>query len=100
PPPPIPPPFPYTTLFRSNKFADSQKALEDIEDGKKPRSGSPVQLVACPRCGTILADERGVPEKNTYVLDTTAQRTLVWCCNDERSEEHTSELQSLAYLVC
>lgn len=64
-----------------NTFADSQKALEDIRDGKKPRSGSPVQLVACPRCGTMLIGERGIPEKGTYQLDTTAQRTLVWCCN-------------------
>jgi len=66
-----------------NTYSDSQKALEDIRDGKKPRSGSPVQLVACPRCGTILVNERGVPERNTYQLDTTAQRTLVWCCNDQ-----------------
>ncbi len=64
-----------------NTFADSQKAIEDIRDGKKPRSGSPVQLVACPRCGTMLIGERGIPEKDTYQLDTTAQRTLVWCCN-------------------
>lgn len=64
-----------------NTFADSQKALEDIRDGKKPRSGSPVQLVACPRCGSMLIGERGIPEKDTYQLDTTAQRTLVWCCN-------------------
>ena len=26
-------------------------------------------------------DDKGRPEKNTYQLDTTAQRTLVWCCN-------------------
>lgn len=64
-----------------NTFADSQKALEDIRDGRKPRSGSPVQLVACPRCGTMLIGDRGIPEKDTYQLDTRAQRTLVWCCN-------------------
>lgn len=66
-----------------NTFADSQKALEDVRDGKRPRGGSPVQLIACPRCGTILVGEKGVPEKNTYQLDTTAQRTLVWCCNED-----------------
>jgi hypothetical protein len=66
-----------------NTFADSQKALEDIQDGKRPRSGSPVQLVACPRCGTVLVSERGVPEKNTYQVDTTAQRTYIWCCNND-----------------
>jgi len=64
-----------------NTFADSQKALEDMRGGKKPHSGSPVQLVACPRCGTLLVDER-IPKRDTYQLDTTAQRTLVWCCNE------------------
>ncbi len=66
-----------------NTFAEAQKALEDIRDGKKPRAGSPVQLVACPRCGTMLVGEKGVPERGTYQPDTTAQRTLVWCCNDD-----------------
>ena len=44
-----------------NTFADSQKALEDLSDGKKPKEGSPVQLVSCPRCGTALVTERGIP---------------------------------------
>ncbi|MFI4971358.1 MAG: DISARM system helicase DrmA [Hyphomicrobiales bacterium] len=66
-----------------NTFADSQKALEDIGDGKKPREGSPVQLVSCPRCGKALVNEKGIPEKNTYLPDTIAQRTLVWCRNDD-----------------
>src|SRR5205823_638778 len=54
----------------------------DIGDGKKPRSGSPVQFVACPRCGTSLVGDKGRPEKNTYQVDTNAQRTLIWCCNE------------------
>lgn len=66
-----------------NRFADSQKALEDIREGKKPRAGSPVQLVSCPRCGTGLVSEKGVPEKNTYLPDPAAQRTLVWCRNED-----------------
>jgi hypothetical protein len=65
-----------------NTFADSRKAIEDIADGKKPRSGSPVQFVACPRCGTSLVDNTGRPERGTYQLDTNAQRTLIWCCNE------------------
>ncbi len=64
-----------------NTFADSQKALEDISDGKKPREGSPVQLVTCPRCGTNLATDNGVPAKNTYIPDRVSQRTLIWCPN-------------------
>jgi len=65
-----------------NNFADSKKALEDLREGRKPRSGSPVQLVSCPRCGTALVGDKSVPEENTYQLDTARQRTLVWCCND------------------
>jgi hypothetical protein len=66
-----------------NTFADSQKAMEDIVDGKKPRAGSPIQLVSCPRCGTALVGDKGIPQKNTYQIDTSAQRTLVWCCNED-----------------
>lgn len=62
-----------------NTFADSQKALEDLADGRKPKEGSPVQLVACPRCGTGLVNERGMPEKSTYVPDPSKQRTIIWC---------------------
>jgi hypothetical protein len=65
-----------------NTFTDSQRALEDIADGKRARSGSPVQLVSCPRCGTGLVDEKGRPERYTYQVDTTSQRTLVWCPNE------------------
>lgn len=66
-----------------NTFEDSQKALEDICDGRMPRSGSPIQLVACPRCGALLVSEKGIPLRNTYQVDTMAQRTLVWCCNEK-----------------
>ena len=66
-----------------NNFADSKAALEKIWDGKKPREGSPIQLVACPRCGTTLVDSNGMPERGTYQLDGNSMRTLVWCCNDQ-----------------
>jgi len=66
-----------------NTFADSQKALEDLADGRKPKEGSPVQLVACPRCGTSLVNERGIPEKSTYVPDPSKQRTFIWCPNKD-----------------
>ncbi|MDP9178066.1 MAG: DISARM system helicase DrmA [Gemmatimonadota bacterium] len=66
-----------------NTFVDSQKALADIADGKKPKAGSPVQLVSCPRCGIALVDEKGAPQRSTYCHDTSTQRTLVWCCNKE-----------------
>src|SRR2546425_5488913 len=65
--------FPYTTLFRSD-LAAIQHGGEHVELGQEPhRQGKPGQ-------GDHEQRHRG------------AQRG--------RSEEHTSELQSLAYLVC
>jgi hypothetical protein len=63
-----------------NTYADSQKALEDLAARKKPKEGSPVQLVSCPRCGARLA-ERGIPVKHTYLPDPATQKTLIICPN-------------------
>src|SRR2546425_4083399 len=70
--------FPYTTLFRSNRSASTNRT--DALDGTRACalasiSGAPSTAV------TVLADRRSVSVQM-------------------RSEEHTSELQSLAYLVC
>src|SRR2546423_9962785 len=71
--------FPYTTLFRS--------ILADLA----VRASSP--------CGAKLPrGARRVPSltMTTRRYDKSERVELA----DERSEEHTSELQSLAYLVC
>src|SRR2546425_9435859 len=65
--------FPYTTLFRSPASA-------------KPREQAPVAVAQ--GFLTIAADPFG----EVYIDGVDAGQT--------RSEEHTSELQSLAYLVC
>src|SRR2546425_9009047 len=70
--------FPYTTLFRSMRvqIAAAQRMLEGLGDFERD------------------------------FQDLTGQlRPLIQACNGgdwppQRSEEHTSELQSLAYLVC
>src|SRR2546425_7949080 len=69
--------FPYTTLFRSirNRIIFQGNSLLQL------RAGQPL-LVICIAGGELL-DVRDAPQ---LVLS--------------RSEEHTSELQSLAYLVC
>ena len=64
-----------------NQSSDSEKALEDLNDGKKPREGSPVQLVTCPRCGTALVTPQGKPENQTYTYDKARRRTYVCCRN-------------------
>ena len=69
-----------------NTFADSMGALDDICAGKKPKEGSPVQLVTCPRCGAKLIDERGRPLQQSYLADKTAQRTRIYCTNSDGCE--------------
>src|SRR3989441_3646253 len=66
--------FPYTTLFRSNSRA-------------------------------VVVERRRMPEREVRVGDCGDARRVRCVANVEqqpvtRSEEHTSELQSLAYLVC
>src|SRR5687767_15475023 len=77
--------FPYTTLFRS-EIELTVVRLSEVDDRDRVRV---VQTARCARLGdeahrcVLLADEMRVDD-----LDR------------DRSEEHTSELQSLAYLVC
>src|SRR2546425_8946300 len=65
--------FPYTTLFRSRHSRSGARGPGQV-DGDEPRPPGPVEVA-----GALLA--------------SSAQER-------DRSEEHTSELQSLAYLVC
>src|SRR5262245_64939956 len=67
--------FPYTTLFRSGRASGHGRGVAL----QPPRRADVPRAVLPQRCG----DERGVP----------GARPL-------RSEEHTSELQSLRHLVC
>src|SRR3712207_8368105 len=69
--------FPYTTLFRSEQGAGIGV------DAAAPRRQQPVERLA----RAVQADE---------VVDGLAHLARVV----ERSEEHTSELQSRQYLVC
>src|SRR2546425_2430513 len=81
--------FPYTTLFRSNS----------------PDRGTQLVVPAIPQ---RTADERTSNNGNACRKDRSRHRRLArhrprqraGPRQDGRSEEHTSELQSLAYLVC
>src|SRR2546425_9029060 len=68
--------FPYTTLFRSPRPVDRRVVA---------------RLVRGPRLLRPVA--RGARDQ---VQEVDVSRRLT----EDRSEEHTSELQSLAYLVC
>src|SRR2546425_4918834 len=76
--------FPYTTLFRSDGDvlpvpARALEASADVEPGRVAVRGGPA-----PDGGGQALQEGGERDRGDL----------------ERSEEHTSELQSLAYLVC
>src|SRR5262245_64167021 len=93
PPPPIFPPFPYTTLFRSCIPHRVGAAL-----------GDPGQERLCSeRPGNGRARLKAISR------NTTHKDSLRPLCSydvrdslrlEARSEEHTSELQSLRHLVC
>src|SRR2546425_5676116 len=72
--------FPYTTLFRSVHEELAAVLVAGV-------AALLDRLVALQRLAVALAPEAHLPRR--YMLDVIA-----------RSEEHTSELQSLAYLVC
>src|SRR3712207_8376380 len=72
--------FPYTTLFRSRLVGHG------LGQQRLARAGRPVQQDALRDLGAELAEALRIREE----LDDLAQR----------SEEHTSELQSRQYLVC
>src|SRR5205823_13495750 len=75
PPPPTSTLFPYTTLFRSRRLRKSSPCLS------RSQSMDWSRLPARHRC-------------------QARQRRFLTAHSLPRSEEHTSELQSLAYLVC
>src|SRR2546425_7400733 len=79
--------FPYTTLFRSPLGEHLAGAVgEDTQQLHALVLADLVQVLPVdPRVGDRV-DERGVPGAGQL--------------REHRSEEHTSELQSLAYLVC
>src|SRR3712207_7647598 len=85
--------FPYTTLFRSRGAA------------KRRRLGSVVHLRAT-RARPARASRDDSPRRNRDPQDDAGRERERLALQrspgeeDERSEEHTSELQSRQYLVC
>src|SRR3712207_8556151 len=75
--------FPYTTLFRSSKTTESQEAAATWAGYRRRHS---------PRKNARVSDGGAVIAR---VTSSSVSRRCI-----ERSEEHTSELQSRQYLVC
>src|SRR2546425_6655279 len=72
--------FPYTTLFRSEVKAEHHREERQPDQQRGPAQARRKQL------------QRAPPRRSRRCGRGRRQRP--------RSEEHTSELQSLAYLVC
>src|SRR3712207_7781531 len=80
--------FPYTTLFRSERPGVDEPALEQVHLGADKTVGRPQDL---PATGARGQDHRHLPGE---VFESVRHD------GGDRSEEHTSELQSRQYLVC
>src|SRR5699024_12202428 len=97
PPPPSPPLFPYTTLFRSRD--PWLNILGTVEAGKVWAGGDdPTQ----PRLSPINGELGGLAPMDVYVgtHELCLPDVLLLQERGARSEEHTSELQSRFDLVC
>src|SRR5205823_14200034 len=99
-PPPTPPLFPYTTLFRSLPAVINFERRSHHEAAIVNRKSERVEKPA------VFLVEWNVEENTLLVGGRHALPVLrlllrrpVRRSGDSRSEEHTSELQSLAYLV-
>src|SRR3712207_6984952 len=75
--------FPYTTLFRSTSILTSNI----VEESKNILSLMGIPYITAPSEGESTA---------AYL----SKQEVAYSCVSQRSEEHTSELQSRQYLVC
>src|SRR5205814_10732963 len=94
--PPPSPPFPYTTLFRSLRVPPVTASPNQTRSTKVACLTSPSNVV---REGTSArrACSSVMPLRQVLSSRRCSSRNTSSC---DRSEEHTSELQSLRHLVC
>src|SRR5437899_5814222 len=83
--------FPYTTLFRS--IFPLQRQLEAVRDARH------VVAAACPPDHIERTRRAEIAHERLDILGVNRPRRQCLLAR-ERSEEHTSELQSLRHLVC
>src|SRR3712207_8632474 len=83
--------FPYTTLFRSR----------DQHDGGYDGPDHPHHDASRLSSSACRASRAGSDRKSTRLNSSHANISYaVFCLKKNRTEEHTSELQSRQYLVC
>src|SRR5205823_14872543 len=98
--PPLSTLFPYTTLFRSWIFLlQAERGARQAHLGEPGPDGRLASDESGPSGGTALLPVP-IGEQRAFAGQAVDVRRLVAHHAPVRSEEHTSELQSLAYLVC
>src|SRR5205823_14826380 len=95
-PPPPPPLFPYTTLFRSPHGLD--RVCSELPAQSRDEDLHGVGI-AVRTLGVNVIGQLGRRHDAAAVVHEVRQHAIL-VTGQARSEEHTSELQSLAYLVC
>src|SRR5205823_14761664 len=85
--------FPYTTLFRSRLRDPARPELLDVIDDDVVKESAPNVRVPAGALDQIVLEVSVLGTDYPTSVERIVRRCL-------RSEEHTSELQSLAYLVC
>src|SRR5690625_6435253 len=94
-PPPLTTLFPYTTLFRSletNLFKRGSKVI--ITAGVPVGVTGTTNLMKVHVIGNVITKGQGIGRHYAY------GKAIVTNDAEDRSEEHTSELQSRGHLVC
>src|SRR3712207_7900960 len=84
--------FPYTTLFRSNGTTSNADASAQ---SRKPSTQCKDSTTTGTGCLQSTHRTRGEKPKDTIDSHVSTRKST-----SQRSEEHTSELQSRQYLVC
>src|SRR5205814_10651672 len=97
--PRVAPPSPYTTLFRS-RFRQSNTGIGRLAANNTRRPQAPVEPPP-PAQPARQQPRRGSTEVTDYDIETeVGKEDWKSSVSMSRSEEHTSELQSLRHLVC
>src|SRR5205823_7652797 len=97
---PSPPPFPYTTLFRSREIVDqllphADRALAWVEEFGDRDGDGYVEYQRSTDRGLVNQGWKDSGDAIRFANGKLAATPIALC--EVRSEEHTSELQSLAY---